>query len=134
MKKKILSLLLVVSLMFVFTTSVFASTGVSIANTGNTAYLNIYPGKSQTININSKDLDCTDDTLSIGLILNTPYPQYTIMVYDTTENKVVSFKQFNDPSLYYSFGRIIDCCNNYQIIITNVGDTVIEGNALVVVK
>ncbi|MCG8538801.1 MAG: hypothetical protein MJA82_02530 [Clostridia bacterium] len=134
MKKKILSLLLVVSLMFVFTTSVFASTGVSIANTGNTAYLNIYPGKSQTININSKDLDCTNDTLSIGLILNTPYPQYTIMVYDTTENKVVSFKQFNDPSLYYSFGRIIDCCNNYQIIITNVGDTVIEGNALVVVK
>ncbi len=134
MKKKILSLFLVVSLMFALTTSVFASSDVSVANTGDTSYINNYPGKSHIINISSREMDCKDDTLCIGLILDTPYPQYSIMVYNTTENKVVAFNSFNDPSLYYSFGRIIDSRNDYQIIITNTGDTVIEGHALVVVR
>lgn len=87
MKKKILSLLLVISLMCTLTVTSFAGTEKSIS-------FNLTNGDATSIFISSSDIDSGDDRLRIKV--STDFnPSYRITVYDLKDGEEIFSKNDN---------------------------------------
>lgn len=140
MKKKVLSLLLVVTLMFAFTVNVYASNDDATEDSvGLRESLFLHPQPNpvskttQSFDIQSTDMNPDDNRLSISIEVYTSTPKYLFQVYDKTQQEIVVSQIFNANNVDHSFGNVINYQHDYTVSITNIGDIGIIGTMLLVI-
>lgn len=118
MKKKIFSLLLVVSLMFVFTISAYAA--------GASTDFSLMPDKNAFVTINSRNMDKDDTDLRISVVTRSN-ADYRIYVRDVNSSRIIIDKEYKG-SKSMNFLNVINPNHNYRIVIENKDSSNIKGN------
>lgn len=120
MKKKIFSLLLVVSLMMAFTVTSFAY---------HSEYdsFNIHHMEYEDIFILAKDMDSNDDKLDLTIVIDDQDAPYMIEVFDLTAHELVYSNIFTGNMSEETIFRHINHKHSYKIKIINRSPDPIRG-------
>ena len=123
MKKKILSLLLVVSFVFAFTIISFAYS--------KTINFRLWDNDIEVIKINSYDIDRNDDKVIIDVEIDDQNADYRISVYNVDEARVI-FDEYERESLMLAVP--INHRDSYIVCIQNRSGSMVQGSLGITVR
>lgn len=119
MKKKILSLLLIVSLMMAFTVT-------SFANAEKTDEFNLSGYSLSRTVFESSELSSNDDRITFNVTIDQAFPKYSIRIYDKTTNVKIFDESFKWDLKDYVV-KNLNSSHSYSVWIKNESSSRITG-------
>lgn len=128
MKKKLLSLLFVFTIVFTFSIG-------SYANTGDSKVFDLAEGKYLTLRIYAKDMDSHDDDLTYSVIFESnEYSKAKLELIDKKTKEVITVERLRGVSSFERLKNLIDPTRDYYVRLTNTGPMRIKGSLAIVVS
>lgn len=135
MKKKFLSLLLAVCLMFTLTISVYASNDiVPFSSHGEYMNFSLDNGDMDYMDLTASEID-GDNHLTVSIVANQSDADYFIHVFEKPANgpvdfqKPISYVNLNG-STSYNFRNVFEPGKDYRVYITSVSHSTITGSLI----